>query len=164
MSEIRKFAVRNIRVCTKDCLCLYVCPTGATDTENSIIDVTTCTGCGACVESCPSGAISLVPEQMPPQQKKKEAVIAALGKLIKSKATQEHIASELPGKMATAIERSCRIMLEDLLRESGYMLPQSGAVHAIMESLLDAPHREGFPHEAVETLLQVLAVNDQINT
>ena len=33
-----KYAVRNIRLCTKDCLCLYVCPTGATDTENSIID------------------------------------------------------------------------------------------------------------------------------
>ena len=33
-----KYAVRNLRLCTKDCLCLYVCPTGATDTENSIID------------------------------------------------------------------------------------------------------------------------------
>ena len=32
------FAVRNLRLCTKDCLCLYVCPTGASDTENSIID------------------------------------------------------------------------------------------------------------------------------
>ena len=32
-------AVRNIRLCTKDCLCLYVCPVGATDTEDSIIDV-----------------------------------------------------------------------------------------------------------------------------
>ena len=35
-----KYAVRNLRLCTKDCLCLYVCPTGATDTENSIIDGT----------------------------------------------------------------------------------------------------------------------------
>ena len=34
-----QIAVRNLRLCTKDCLCLYVCPTGATDTENSIIDV-----------------------------------------------------------------------------------------------------------------------------
>ena len=31
-------AVRNIRLCTKDCMCLYVCPTGATDTENGQID------------------------------------------------------------------------------------------------------------------------------
>ena len=27
-----KIAVRNIRLCSKDCLCLYVCPTGASDT------------------------------------------------------------------------------------------------------------------------------------
>ena len=42
-----KYAVRNLRLCTKDCLCLYVCPTGATDTENSIIDPEKCIGCGA---------------------------------------------------------------------------------------------------------------------
>lgn len=35
MRMSKKYAVRNIRLCTKDCLCLYVCPTGATDTENS---------------------------------------------------------------------------------------------------------------------------------
>ena len=46
-------AVRNIRLCTKDCLCLYVCPSGATDTENSVIDPEKCIGCGACVEACP---------------------------------------------------------------------------------------------------------------
>ena len=36
---MKLFAVRNLRLCTKDCLCLYVCPTGASDTEDSIIDV-----------------------------------------------------------------------------------------------------------------------------
>jgi Fe-S-cluster-containing dehydrogenase component len=40
-----KYAVRNLRLCTKDCLCLYVCPTGATDTEDSIIDPNKCIGC-----------------------------------------------------------------------------------------------------------------------
>ena len=30
---MKKYAVRNINLCTKDCLCLFVCPTGATDTE-----------------------------------------------------------------------------------------------------------------------------------
>ena len=39
-----KVAVRNLRLCTKDCLCLYVCPVGATDTENSVIDVEKCIG------------------------------------------------------------------------------------------------------------------------
>ena len=45
MSE--RYAVRNIRLCTKDCLCLYVCPTGATDTENSVIDLALNNGLGA---------------------------------------------------------------------------------------------------------------------
>ena len=43
---MRQFAVRNLRLCTKDCMCLYVCPVGATDTEDSVIDVGKCIGCG----------------------------------------------------------------------------------------------------------------------
>ena len=45
---MKRIAVRNLRLCTKDCLCLYVCPVGATDTEDSVIDVTKCIGCGSC--------------------------------------------------------------------------------------------------------------------
>ena len=67
-----KYAVRNLRLCTKDCLCLYVCPSGATDTENSVIDPEKCIGCGACAEACPSSAISMVPKELPPQQPKEE--------------------------------------------------------------------------------------------
>ena len=65
-------AVRNIRLCTKDCLCLYVCPTGATDTETGQVDELTCIGCGACADACPSHAISMVPKEYPVQQKKQE--------------------------------------------------------------------------------------------
>ena len=54
-----KVAVRNLRLCTKDCLCLYVCPVGATDTENSIIDVNKCIGCGICTTKCEFDAIHL---------------------------------------------------------------------------------------------------------
>lgn len=91
-----KYAVRNLRLCTKDCLCLYVCPTGATDTEDSIIDVTKCIGCGDCAEACPSSAISMVPKQMPPQQAKEDRVVEVLRGLIQSKARAETIAAQLP--------------------------------------------------------------------
>ncbi|MBQ4370831.1 MAG: 4Fe-4S binding protein, partial [Firmicutes bacterium] len=83
---MKKIAVRNLRLCTKDCLCLYVCPTGATDTENSVIDVDKCIGCGVCAEACPSGAISLIPVEMPPQQPKKESVKNILSGLAQKKA------------------------------------------------------------------------------
>jgi len=152
MSE--KYAVRNVRLCTKDCLCLYVCPTGATDTENSVIDVTTCIGCGDCADACPSGAISMVPKVYPPQQVKTQPVLGAMRKLLKSKARQENIAAGLPGKLARAIEKSNQIMSEDILREAGYMLPQSDNARRFLQSLLNQPQPEGFPREAVEKLIQ----------
>ena len=131
-----KYAVRTIRLCEKDCLCLYVCSTGASDTENSVIDKDKCIGCGACAEACPAGAISLVPREYPPQQKKTEQVIATLRQLVSSKTEQEQMASGLPGTLAEAIARSNRVMAEDLIREAGYMLPQSGNANEVLTSLL----------------------------
>ena len=119
MSE--KYAVRNLRLCTKDCLCLYVCPTGATDTENSIIDVSKCIGCGACADACPSAAISMIPKEYPVQQAKKKDVAEALRVLIGSKAEAELTAGELPDVLSVAIEKSSRLMAEDLVREAGYI-------------------------------------------
>ena len=150
-----KYAVRNIRLCTKDCLCLYVCPTGATDTENSIIDVAKCIGCGDCADACPSGAISMVPKEYPKQQNKTQPVIDALKALTRSKSEQENIVAGLPGKLAVAIERSNHIMAEDIIREAGYMLPQSENAHEFVQSLLGEKQPEGFPKETVEKLLKV---------
>ncbi len=157
-----KYAVRNIRLCTKDCLCLYVCPTGATDTENSIIDVSKCTGCGDCVDACPSGAISLVPVEYPPQQPKSEPVVNVMRVLLRSKSEQENIAAGLPGRLAKAIEKSNHIMAEDILRESGYMLPQSQNAKEFLQSLIDKELPEDFPTEVVEELLDCLNKNINI--
>jgi Fe-S-cluster-containing hydrogenase component 2 len=157
-----KYAVRNIRLCTKDCLCLYVCPTGATDTENSIIDVDKCIGCGDCADACPSGAISMVPKEYPKQQNKTQPVIDALKALTRSKSEQENIVAGLPGKLAVAIEKSNHIMAEDIIREAGYMLPQSENAQEFLQSLLvhkDQVVQEFFLHDswvAETNLLQPL--------
>lgn len=152
-----KYAVRNLRLCTKDCLCLYVCPTGATDTENSIIDVEKCIGCGACADACPSAAISMVPKELPPQQSKEEKVVEALRGLFQSKAKAENLAAQLPDALSVAVEKSSRLMAEDLCREAGFMLPQSGNTREFLESIRDYP---GIPKETVENLLDTIQFNE----
>ncbi|MDD3919827.1 MAG: 4Fe-4S binding protein [Eubacteriales bacterium] len=154
------YAVRTLRLCTKDCLCLYVCPTGATDTENSVIDRAKCTGCGLCAKACPSKAISMVPDSMPPQQPKTPEVVSALRALSRSKTDQLSAAAAQPDALCAAIALSDRIMAEDLLREAGYMLPQSGNVRAVLESLFRTPQPEGFPDDAAEELLNTLPFNE----
>ena len=163
-----QIAVRNLRLCTKDCLCLYVCPTGATDTENSIIDVDKCMGCGVCAGACPSSAISMVPLDYPPQQKKEASVLAQSYAMAGRKAEQEKIARQLSqssqdpllSRLMSAVARSVRLVNEDLLRESGYMLPQSGNAHALLRELLEKPPSPDFPADAARRLLELLPDND----
>ncbi len=165
---MKKAAVRNLELCTKDCLCLYVCPTGATDTEDSIIDRTKCIGCGACADACPSKAISMVPTEYPPQQKKTDTVRAVLNALAQSKADGEKAAlqaaaaTEKDGlyRLMTAVARSERLVAEDILREAGFMLPQSGNAHDILERLLSDPPSPEFPADAVRELLERIPNND----
>lgn len=164
---MKAYAVRNIRLCTKDCLCLYVCPVGATNTETGQIDDAKCIGCGDCAAACPSHAISMVPKKMPPQQKKEPQVADILHLLAQSKALQEQIAMEVAQntddlqkrRFVLAIAKSNRLMAEDLLRESGYMLPQSLNTHHLLRSMLENPP-EDFPIEAVKQLLQQLSINE----
>ena len=153
-----KYAVRTLRLCTKDCLCLYVCPTGATDTENSVIDVNKCIGCGACAQACPSGAISMVPKVLPPQQPKTDEVVNAMRVLVQSKNEFEKIASHVPSPLAKAFEKSSRLMAEDLNREAGYMLPQDNNARELLEAMKGMPD---VPQDVVTRLLDTIPFHKQ---
>ena len=158
-------AARNINLCTKDCLCLFVCPSGATDTETGQIDPDKCIdGCRLCIDSCPSHAIYMIPKVYPAPQKKTAEVRNALLDIAASKTEQELVASSIKKettdpsnkRLAKAIEMSCRIMAEDCIREAGYMLPQSDEVKTLLQSILDSSTSEDFPKEIVERLIALL--------
>jgi len=116
------------------------------------------------VDACPSHAISLVPETYPPQQEKKADVLAAMRVLSTSKVRQEQLFAQLEQtapseparRLASAMRRSNRLMAEDLLRESGYMLPQSENVQTLLKNELETVTDEAYPKDAVKRLLELL--------
>ena len=162
-------AVRNLRLCTKDCLCLYVCPYGATDTENSIIDINKCEGCGMCAQACPSGAISMVPVEFPPQQPKTDEVRVTLNKLAQNKSDGETMARQIAdttnekglSRLMNAVAKSERLIAEDIVREAGFMLPQSNNVHELLEELIANPPTSDFPMDTAKKLLEIVPNNEK---
>lgn len=158
-------AYRDLKLCSKDCLCLFVCPTGATDTETGQIDFSKCIGCGACAKACPSHAITLVPDKMPKQQEKKEEVIRALFKVANTKMDAINqlkgmislSSSEDEKRLYKALIHANKVIIEDLMREAGYMLPESKNTHEFLEELKKTtPQQE----DTIQQLLNKLEVNE----
>jgi rubrerythrin len=106
----------------------------------------------------------------PPQQPKTDLVVNAMRTLAQSKVKQEHIAAQIAKtadnpvtrQFAEAISKSSRLMAEDLVRESGYMLPQSDEVRSLLEEMTNNPGK-GFPVETVEKLLTKLKRTESDN-
>ncbi|MCF0116214.1 MAG: hypothetical protein HUJ56_12765, partial [Erysipelotrichaceae bacterium] len=84
-----------------------------------------------------------------------------------SKVIQEKIAKQLAEntdregyyRLMKAFEKSNRLVAEDLLRESGYMLPQSKNAHDFLEALLVEP-MEGLPIDTIKELLALIPCNE----
>ncbi len=159
----KQHAYRDLKLCTKDCLCLFVCPTGATNTETGQIDFEKCIGCGACANACPSHAITLVPNKMPPQQKKKDTVVKELFVIANQKIEEikvlkyllKNTTQESEKRLYKALIHSNKVVIEDLMRESGYMLPQSKISNDFLQSLT-----KGEMKEVANQLLEKIEIND----
>ncbi|MBL7005644.1 MAG: 4Fe-4S ferredoxin [Spirochaetia bacterium] len=155
------YASRNIELCSKDCLCLFVCPTGAADTETGQIDRDLCLdGCRLCVDACPSHAIYLVMNNYPEPGVKNEELTSLMMALLERKTEQEQAARNLesaaqkPGekKLAMALGKSLRILAEDCAREAGFMLPQSRSVRDMLKELTETVDSE--KNEIISKLLR----------
>lgn len=164
-AKSERYAYRDLKICTKDCLCLFVCPVSATDNETGQIDFDKCIGCGACAASCPSKAISMLPRVYPKQKEKDIQVIRELFRLADSKIEQiktlkylmNRASNDNEKRLYKALIYSNKVMVEDLFREAGYMLPQSSNTNKLLISL------KGKDEEVDKTILKLLdklEVND----
>ena len=164
-SKSERHAYRDLKICTKDCLCLFVCPTGATDNETGQIDFDKCIGCGACAVACPSKAISMLPRVYPKQKVKDKRVISELFKLADSKIEQIKTLKYLISKSSDDDEKrlykafihSNKVMVEDMMREAGFMLPQSSNTNKLLISLKGSDEEID---KVINKLLEKLEVND----
>lgn len=165
MEKSERYAYRDLKICTKDCLCLFVCPTGATDNETGQIDFDKCIGCGACAASCPSKAISMLPRFYPKQKVKDKRVISELFKLADSKIEQIKVLKNMINNSSNDDEKrlykafihSNKVMVEDMMREAGFMLPQSSNTNKLLLSLKG---KDEEIDKVINKLLDKLEVND----
>lgn len=160
-----RYAYRDLKVCTKDCLCLFVCPTGATDNETGQIDFSKCIGCGNCAMACPSHAITMLPRVYPKQKIKDKQVIKELFRLADSKIDQIRTLKYLISnsndddekRLYKALIHSNKVMVEDMMRESLFMLPQSSNTNKL---LIDLRGKDVDIDKIIDKLLDKLEIND----
>ena len=152
-------AYRNLKLCTKDCLCLFVCPTGATNNETGQIDFSKCIGCGACLNACPSRAITMLPNVMPKIQPKTPEMVNELFKIADNKIKEIQIlkgllkqASKEETKLIKALIHSNKVVIEDLMREAEFMIPESPKSHELLVRLTKDDKVKNIASELLEKI------------
>jgi rubrerythrin len=99
---------------------------------------------------------------MPKQRDKADDVVTSLNALLKSKSEQKLIAKNIENEcsdklgkdFAKAIAISCQMQAEDIIREAGFMLPQSDNSIAMLEEMLINEKDTDFPRETAQQLLK----------
>jgi ferredoxin len=159
------FAVRNLKLCTKDCTCLYVCPTGATATEDGSIDTSKCLdGCRLCVDACPSHAIYLVYTNYPERPLAPAELMAGIASLLAEKAEAwvrlTALAENEPDaqvkRLLTALARSAQILGQDQVRAAGYLIPEAKRLQTFVPPTLSG---KGGTDVAIEEIVLALERN-----
>ena len=83
----------------------------------------------------------MIPNKMPPQKAKDPKVVQELFKIVNSKIDEIKMLKYLlkenqeDDRILKALIHSNKVMIEDILREAGYMLPQSKNSHDFLEDI-----------------------------
>ena len=109
----------------------------------------------------------MVPYQYPKQQVKDKLVVEKLNEIIRSKVEQEKMAQYVYDnsddvvlkQFSKALIRANRLIVEDLYREAGYMLPQSQNTRDFLNKLLDE-NIENDIKDDIKKLLDMLELNE----
>ena len=106
----------------------------------------------------------MVPNKMPKQQPKNQVVISELFKIVNSKIEQNKILKSLlkenkeDSRLLKSLIHSNKVMVEDIIREAGYMLPQSKNTHQFLEDI--KANGDETSKKIAQTLLDKIEINE----
>lgn len=111
----------------------------------------------------------MVPTEFPPQQSKTDEVKVTLNELAQNKSDGETMARQIVdttdreglSRLMSAVVKSERLIAEDIVREAGFMLPQSNNAHELLEELIANPPTSDFPMETAKKLLEIVPNNEK---